>query len=167
MSATLLNTQVDVFTALVGFLKGVYPQAAVVRALDNNVPMPRENVIVLTPLSAKRLSTNVTTYDADTGLVTLRMPSEYTIQVDCYGDTANDTATMLAVLWRDGVAVAQFPDGITPLYAADARQMPFQNDERQYEERWMVEITLQYNAQVTLPYESAISLDVPVFKAVR
>ncbi len=166
MSATLLTSQSDVFTALVGFLQGIYPQASIVRALDNQVPMPRENVIVLTPLSVTRLSTNVTTYDADTGLLTLKMPSEYLIQVDCYGASAQDTAVTLAVLWRDALTVDQFPDGITPLYAEDARQIQFENDQRQYEERWKVEIRLQYNAQVTLPYEAATHLDVPVFEAV-
>lgn len=166
MSTTIVNTQFDVFTALGSYLQGIFPSVPVVRGLDNNVPMPNTDSIEVTPLYEKRLSTNVRSYDPDAQIVTLRMAAEYTIQVDCYGSTANDKATVLATLWRDDAAISQFPDGITPLFADDPRQIQFQNDQNQYEERWMVEIKLQYNALVSMPYESALNLNIPVLNAV-
>ncbi len=162
MSTTLVNTQSDVFTALFAYLQGLFPGVPIIRGLDNNVPMPNTDSIELTPLYEKRLSTNVRSYDPDNGIVTLRMGTEYTIQVDCFGSTANYRATVIALLWRDDAAVSQFPDGITPLYADDPRQIQFQNDQNQYEERWMVEIKLQYNALVSMPYESAQALNLAI-----
>ncbi|GAN69292.1 hypothetical protein AA0473_1706 [Acetobacter orleanensis NRIC 0473] len=47
------------------------------------------------------------------------------------------------------------PPRIAPLYAGPARQIPFVNGERQYEEQWQIDLHLQASFVLTLPQPMA------------
>lgn len=72
---------------------------------------------------------------------------------------AGDMAQTISTLFRDEYATQSFaeqdPAVATPLYADDPRQMPFVNDQQQYEWRWVVEACLQVNQTVTVPQQYA------------
>ena len=51
---------------------------------------------------------------------------------------------------------------VTPLHADDAKQMPFINENQQFEWRWVVEARVEVNDVVTLPTELGDSLAVGV-----
>lgn len=150
--------EVDIFTVLRAFILTVVG-CPVVRAQNNRVPMPVGDFIALTPRSAVPLETNTDSYTATTK--TVMRPTQYTIQIDCYGQLASDRAQTIASLLRDSYAVDQFAAqgfDIAPLYAGDAQQMPLIDGEEQYEERWTFDAVLQFNPVITLPEDTADTL---------
>ena len=84
---------------------------------------------------------------------------EAVIQLDVHGPNGADNATKVSTLLRDDYGVAAFAalnPRVVPLYADDPRQMPFINENQQYEDRWIVEVHLQVNAVVSgIPQEFA------------
>jgi hypothetical protein len=163
--------QAATFTALRNFILSVVPAGVeVVRAQVNRVSIPVGDFITMTPLMAIELSTPV---DSVSGLTkTISRPTQYTIQIDCYGATASDNAIMLQSLMRDDYAFQAFGLGtsgydIAPLFAGDARQMPLTTGEAQYLERWTFEIVLQLNTVFTTPQETATGLTVDTISVER
>ena len=135
--------------------------AQVIRAPVNRAPTPPIGFIALTPGKQKRLSTNVNSYQVPQagvlapGTIGQMMPTEWTIQVDCYGPAAGDWAAIIKNIWRSEYAVDFMSLGnsgfdLAPLYAEDAMQMPLVSGEDQYEERWTFPVALQSNPIVTL-----------------
>ena len=82
-----------------------------------------------------------------------------TFQCDVHGLNSADNAQVISTLFRDSYAVDQFAGSgfgdITPLHADDPRQVPFINDQQQWENRWVVEALVQANQVVTLPQQFA------------
>lgn len=95
------------------------------------------------------------------------------VQIDCYGPQstaiaagAEDWATMLSTTLRDNFGVVALAPNLTPLHADEARFVPLEDGEDQYEERWMLEAFFQYNPVTTVPQQYAnvaklTTLDVP------
>lgn len=149
----------DVFTALRTFLLSFLPTGCeVVQGIDNQVPMPVGGWVSMTSAGMQRLSTNVNTYEDQTE--TFLTPSRYDIQLDFYGPASQSWATMCQTLFRDEYATSQFPSNIQPLFADDPLQMPLVNAESQYEQRWKLTASLQYNPTITAAQQSATSLDI-------
>lgn len=97
----------------------------------------------------------------------LNQPTEMTIQCDVHGPCSGDNAQKLSTLFRDYYAISQFqllPYDITPLYSEEPHQIPFINDQDQYEERWVVDLKLQINATTTVTQQFA---DVLVIKTIE
>ncbi|MHB8272822.1 phage neck terminator protein [Bradyrhizobium sp.] len=100
---------------------------------------------------------------------TLQQALRITIQLDFHSanDTdAGDMASIVSTCLRDGFGVQQFANqspnyGVVPLYADDAIQAPYQNDQQQIEWRWVVSAVLQANAIVVLSqqFSDAVALD--------
>lgn len=89
--------------------------------------------------------------------------AEIVFQLDVHGSTSGDNAQIIAALLRDPYAVEYFEASgfeVWPLYADDPRQMPFQNDQQQYENRWVIEAVLQANETVEIPQQYADEVDV-------
>lgn len=87
------------------------------------------------------------------GSATLLQPTEFTVQLDVHGSNSGNNAQVIATLFRDEYATSFFAlenAAIIPLYADDPRQMPFINDQQQYEWRWVIEAKLQVNETVTI-----------------
>lgn len=93
------------------------------------------------------------------------MATELTIQVDVHGlpgGQAGDNAQRIATLMQSQFGVSAFIDtgyDIAPLYAVDPRMIPFENDQRQTEERWVVDVALQINPMVTTTQQFADALE--------
>ncbi len=91
--------------------------------------------------------------------------TEMVIQCDVHGPASADNAQRISTLIRDMYGVQAFQDvsdGITPLYTDDPRQLPFTNAEQQWEDRWVVDIHLQVNIELTLSQQFADVLTVGV-----
>lgn len=161
MTATYASIlEADVFTALRTFILALV-DCEVVRTQVNRVAMPKGDFIAMTPMGSVQLETNAHTYGATSE--TVMRPTQYTIQVDCYGAKAGDRAQTLVTMLRDDYAVQSLASGgkdIAPLYADDAHQMPLIDGEQQYEARWTFNSVLQYNPAVTLTTETADTLTV-------
>lgn len=90
------------------------------------------------------------------GLKSAVQPWQLTVQVDVHGPSSGDNATRISTLFRDEYATSAFsaitPD-VAPLHADDPKQIPFVNDQSQYENRWVVEANLQVNSTVLIPQQ--------------
>lgn len=102
------------------------------------------------------------------GYWSMQQNAEHTVQLDFHGDTiaASDNAQIVATAFRDLYGCDFFRqlasplNGVSPLHADDPRQMPFINDEQQYEWRWILEACLQANQVVITPQQFAEALEI-------
>lgn len=154
-------TQDPLFIAVKAFIMSLLPldNDHVVQGLGNGVPMPDGEFICLTATGLKRLSTNHSIYAVDLQR-SAKMPTEYSIQFDCYGPNASDYANTLVAMWRDEYACDFLAPTGAPLYSGDPIQAPLVNGEENYEQRFTFTALLQFNPVVTVPQQSATALAV-------
>lgn len=142
-------TESDILTALRAFLLDILgDNVEVVKGQANKVPEPGSpDFVVMTHVYRKRLATNTDdwTYDDSDPAVIARGHSTMSdVQLDIHGPNSTDNAQAIVTLWRDDYACREINAAIfQPLYASDGHQMPFINGENQYEDRWVVTVTLQ------------------------
>lgn len=102
------------------------------------------------------------------GTLAALQPTDLTVQCDVHGPNANDNAQIISTLFRDDYACEFFAgldpplDEIAPLFADDPRQVPFVNDQNQYEWRVIVEVRLQVNQTATVGQQFAAALAIGV-----
>ena len=148
----------NVIDALAAFLSPFLGGATIVRAQVNRVPMPVGACVLLTELLQVDLETPTSTPDPANAQVLITTPTRIDIQIDFYGPSAGDQCKAIKGVFRSDYAPAQFADGIKPLYCTDGTQTPLITGEEQWESRWTLTASLQYNAVIALPQQSAITL---------
>lgn len=165
MPATIDLTESTVFKALRFFVLDVLPVtgANVVQGQQNRVPMPTgPNFVILSNVARGQLSTTVRQYvppedpaPADGGRETTRSTS-VGIQIDIYGPAAAENAQIVGTLLRD-VYGCDFLRSyrVQPLYCSDPIQLPLVTGEKQYEARWTIQATLQFNPTVSTSQQFA------------
>ncbi len=152
----------DVIDALVTYLRPFVLDAEIVRGQVNRVAQPLPPCVVLTELLQVNLSRPRidNSSDIDVLATTITGPTRIDIQIDFYGDDAGNFCKAFESAWGCAYGFVDFPANIKPLYATDGMQMPMVTGEQQYQSRWTVTASLQYNPAVTLPQQSAIDADV-------
>jgi hypothetical protein len=162
-------TESQVFKTLGAFIAGIVT-CEVIRLPVNRTPMPKGSFIAMSPGTNIPLSTNVTTYDRENDERSVVRPSQFSVQIDCYGKDSSDLATAISILLRDQYACDKFAEsgaGVQPLYAGDPQQIPLVDGEAQYEERWTFNAALQVNPALTVAQEFAAELEVAVVNVVQ
>nr|DAN04628.1 MAG TPA: tail completion protein [Caudoviricetes sp.] len=131
----------------------------VIQGLQNNSPLP-ENCIVMTLLPYTQ-DLDQSQYINENGESTIQTSKLYMIQLDFYGEQAFDRVTQCATIWRSQYTTSKL-QAIQPLYANNPRNMPFVNEQDQYEKRFLLEIALQYNPYYTYAEQSdtVVSVDI-------
>ncbi len=152
----------NVIDALAAFIAPFVGSAIIVRAQVNRVPMPADPCVVLTELFQYDLETPTPTYNSVSGITSFSTPTRIDIQIDFYGASSGDQCKAVKQVFRTGYATSVFSDGIKPLYCSDGIQSPMVTGEQQWESRWTLTASLQYNAIVTVPQQYAGALDVTV-----
>lgn len=150
----------DVFTAMRVFLQSFIPLTVqVVQAQDNRVPMPKGGFVTMNNSSIDRLSFNIDSYavNQDKSILT---PTKYSMQLDFYGPLSQTWAMQTVALFRDEYATEIFPSNIQPLYADDPVQIPLIDGEAQYEQRWKLVASLQYNPIQSTTKQSMLGVDI-------
>lgn len=145
----------QVIDALADFLAPFVPAAQVVRAQVNRVPMPSNPGIVLTEMLQVDLSVPDTEYHPTDNTATIKGPTRIDVQIDFYGAQAGEFCKTVKTAFRSHWGFAHFPANIKPLYTSDGIQSPLITGEQQYESRWTLTASLQYNPIVTVPQEFA------------
>lgn len=151
----------QVIDALANFLTPFVPGAEVVRAQVNRVAMPANPCVVLTELLQTDLSVPHTEYQPPVdpapalGTATIYGPSRIDIQIDFYGAQAGEFCKTVKTAFRSQWGFNHFPANIRPLYTSDGIQSPLTTGEQQYESRWTLTASLQYNPIVTVPQDFA------------
>ncbi len=136
----------------------------IIRAYDNLTASPVAPYVELTEILQVDLETPSSTY-SDTQ-VTIAAPKRIDVQIDLVGTDAGSQAAALTVVMRTPYAAEQFPPGISPLYCSDARPNSMITGEQQYDYRWTLTMSCQYNPVVALPQQSATSLSVSISEAI-
>jgi len=155
MTTQVTPTIQDVYTALKSFVQTIVPTGVPVQqGLLNRVAIPptAPGFVVIQGLLKNRLRTTVDTWDTtddDPTSMSSEQDIELTVQIDCYGAQSSDWADMISTLFRDGYGCNSLAPTCQPLYCDEARLIPLTDAESQYEERWVLTATLQYNPVVT------------------
>ncbi|MDK1185171.1 MULTISPECIES: phage neck terminator protein [Cronobacter] len=130
------------------------------RAQANRVPMPKGKFCVLTPLRLSRLSTTREvpgdTGDASTSTMGYTEVRQVDIQVDIYGDNAGDRAVAVETTFASDYAwnkIKSLDARLAPLYSSPAIQAPMINAEEQWEERYVLTLSLQAHITISLPQD--------------
>lgn len=95
-------------------------------------------------------------------------PSDLTVQIDIHGPNATDYVRIVEGLFRSEYGTTALSSSgldIAPLYSGEARQIPFINQEQQYEYRWTLDVHLQVNPVVGTPQQFAEELDMTIIAA--
>jgi len=145
----------QVIDALADFLAPFVPGASVVRAQVNRVAMPPNPCVILTEMLQVDLSVPATEYQPDDGTATIEGSTRIDIQIDFYGAQAGEFCKTVKTAFRSHWGFAHFPANIKPLYTSDGIQSPLTTGEQQYESRWTLTASLQYNPIVTVPQDFA------------
>jgi hypothetical protein len=145
-------TNRDVSVALRGYLLSLFPDSQVFQSQENFVPEPNSDFILMTDSMVSRLATNSTTGTVDSETQTARL--EIVMQLDIYGQNGADHAAVIVATMRGDYAYANFPDDVKPLYATDPVQIPIINAEGNFEQRWSIDIHMQYNPEFTAEQET-------------
>ena len=145
----------QVIDALADFLGPFVPGAQITRAQVNRVAMPSNPGIVLTEMLQVDLSVPATDYQPDAGTATVAGPTRIDIQIDFYGEQASEFCRTVKSAFRSHWGFSHFPVNIKPLYTSDGIQAPLVTGEQQYESRWTLTVSLQYNPVVTVPQDFA------------
>lgn len=153
-----------VIGSLGAFIQPFIGDAPIERGQNNRVSMPKSGFVELTEILQIDLETPTSVDDGELLQVTITGPKQIDIQVDFFGPTSGDWSTAVKTVYRSPYAPAQFPDGIKPLFCSDSHQAPLVNAEQQYEARWTLTASLQYNPAVVIPSQSAIALAVNILE---
>ena len=160
MAVTMDINDQDVFRAIVTFFKSFIPDGVeIIQAQDNRVSMPKGGFIAMNNTGMDRLSFNVDQYFLNEDK-TILTPTRYSMQLDFYGPISQEWAMQTVALFRDGYATEIFPSNIQPLYADDPVQIPLIDGEAQYEQRWKLVASLQYNPILSTTKQSMLGVDI-------
>jgi hypothetical protein len=92
------------------------------------------------------------------GTIAIAQSTEIIIQLDVHGAHSADNAQVISTIIRSEYAVDQMEaTGVTPLFSDDPRQAPFDTAAKQYEDRWTVDVHLQFTPTISTPTEFADS----------
>ena len=167
MSLAIDTTGDDILTAIRSFILSVLPTGVeVVAGLDNNVPMPAGDFVVVTARASDRLAlNNIDTYNEPSGsgeppTLSSVTPWKYRVELDIYSAHSAQYALMLVGILRSTYGVDNFPAPVVPLDCDDPKQLPFITAGQNWLERWRVEFAAQVNVTVTADTTSATSLTV-------
>jgi hypothetical protein len=167
VSVAIAPSQLDVYTAMIAFVKSVVPTGVrVVRALPNRVPVaaPQPGYVVVQAMLNSRLRQQIDTFmtggNAPPTTSTIEQGIEVPFQIDCYGASAQDFAAAIATCFQDDYGAVALAPSCVPLFCNEGRQIPLTNEELAYEERWSLDAHVQWNpvATITQQYADALML---------
>ena len=87
------------------------------------------------------------------GIKTMLNPIKMTVQCDIHGSNSCDNAHIITTAFRDVYASDKFAESnkhVYPLFSTDPKQLPFNNEQQQTENRWVVDFTIQVNPVITI-----------------
>lgn len=150
----------DIYRAVGNWLLTVLPmipQANVMVGQSNQMAAPSDPFAVMLIILRERLAANGWTYDGQSTR-TITDLVKLTMQVSVFGKATSNQMEAVTTLWRDMSAV-EFFNGfgvdVCPLYTSKVRQLGFINGEKQYEDCWTVDLTMQANITISIPQDFA------------
>lgn len=150
MAAELNVTHNDIYREVRALLLGLFHLKGdqVVRGYSNNVPLPKNDFILMNIIHEQPLSTNSNNYSKEVGNVEVIQSVEIQMQIDFYGESSANNARVFCNLWRDFYSCEHLIH-CQPLYCDNLQYLPFTNEKSEYEERYTVTAHLTYNPVIT------------------
>lgn len=148
----------NIIDVLADFVEPICGKAQ--QAQANRVPMPKDPFCILTPLRFPRLSTardiKQDTGNPATSAMGYTEVRQADIQIDIYGDNAGDRAIALETVFTSGYGyekIKALDERLAPLYSSAAIQAPMINAEKQWQERYIITLSLQAHITVSFPQD--------------
>lgn len=146
----------NVIDTLADFIEGL-DLGPCEQAQANRVPMSLGAFNIITPLRFKRLSSTRDikgdTGDNTTATMSYTEVRQADIQVDLYGESAGNRAIAIETLFSSSYGyetIKALDERLAPLYSSEAIQAPMINAESQWQERYIITLSLQAHITVTL-----------------
>lgn len=155
--ATISVTEDDIFGELRKYLTELF-SCPVVQGYQNDVPIP-ENGIVMHMLFERDLDYTSEYWEAPTEEMTAQRSVEATFQLDFYGAEANSRSRVVANLWKSSYTTDRLTK-CQPLDSGNPRKDELVNQANQYENRMMLEVTLQYNPETSYHVDSVDEISI-------
>lgn len=155
--ATISVTERDIFIELHRYLTELFG-CPVEQGYQNNVPIP-ENGIVMHMLFERDLDYTADYWNPANEQMTAQRSVEATFQIDFYGAEANSRARVVANLWKSPYTTDRMTK-CQPLDNGQPRKDVLVNQANQYENRMMLEITLQYNPETSYHVDSVDEISI-------
>lgn len=156
----------SVIDALGAFIQPFVGDAQIIRAQVNRVAPPVGSFVELTEILQCDLEYPRNWYDRTYQQRKIIGPKRIVVQADFYGSESGDWCSAIKGVFRTAYAAAQFPAGIAPLYTDDGHEAPLLTGEQQYERRWALSCSLQFNPMIIVPQQSADVLKMNIVEAV-
>lgn len=154
------------------YIIGIIPEAAgtsveggwegrqCVKSAQNQTALPF-NAIVMSILMDSDLDYGVVSYDPDNDRAAVQNSVKVRLQLSFYGQHAEKRSRMIDTLWRtpygaDNLKLCK------PLYVQSRERHPYINESNQYEDRYILDLALQYNPQVAYAQDFADEVSVNI-----
>lgn len=149
----------EIRTYLLNTLTDALP-TQVIQDTQNYASLPH-NAVVIAFLFDFEHDTTVTTYDPENDKAAAQNSVEARVQITFYGDLAESRSRRIALLWRsyyttDRLALCK------PLYVQSRERHPYINDSKQYENRYILDLALQYNPQAVYDQDFSDTADINI-----
>lgn len=154
------------------YIIGIIPEAAgtkvaggwkdrqIVKSAQNQTALPF-NAIVMSILMDNDLDYGVVSYDPKNDKAAVQNSVKVRLQLSFYGKQAEKRSRMVDTLWRtlygaDNLKLCK------PLYVHSRERHPYINESNQYEERYLLDLALQYNPQVVYAQDFTGSAEIEI-----
>lgn len=155
--ATISVTEGDILDELRAYLTELF-SCPVVRGYANDSPPPVDGIVMHMLLEGDIDYTSEYWNPADEQM-TAQRSVEATFQLDFYGAEANGRARVVANLWKSSYTTDRMTK-CQPLDNGQPRKDVLVNQANQYENRMMLEITLQYNPETSYHVDSVDEISI-------
>ncbi|GAN72111.1 hypothetical protein ASY01nite_13970 [Acetobacter syzygii] len=160
-------TESEIYKAVGQWLQSILPSGmAVVQGQQNRNAAPCDPFAVMTIIGRERIATNGWTYDGESAR-TVTEQVQVTMQINLFGPASSNQMQVVTALWRDFEAVDFFRSlniPIAPLTTSTTRQLGFETGERQYDDLWTVDLTMQVTLTLTHPQQFATSIPIQLIE---
>ncbi|AOA59926.1 phage neck terminator protein [Acinetobacter larvae] len=143
------------------YLIGLF-SCEVIKGYQNDSPLP-QNGVVMTIISERDTDQAASYYQEEEGTAYVQNSVEVMLQLDFYGDWAASRARQIANFWRSEYTTSAL-NTCQPLYSKQPVRLPFVNEQNQNEQRWLLEVYLQYNPEFK---QDQAFLDLPIISTER
>lgn len=166
MSAVLSTAHRELYREIRLYLLGMFPGAEqqIIQAYQNNEPAPA-NAIVMQALFERNLDETSTYYEPALEQASAHSSVDVRMQISFYGPEGEKRSRTLYSLWKSPYTTSRL-ELCQPLYALGRDRRPYINESNQYEDRWIVDLSLQYNPRVTYAQDFTDSAEVTINPAI-
>lgn len=152
----------DIYKEIRGFLVELFDTKSVIKPIQNGSPLP-DSAVVMNIINEENFDIPVSYYDKEAGKAHVQQSVGLLMQIDLYGNEAAKRSRILSNLWRNHYSTDRLKQ-CQPLYSKEPIHAPFINEKSMYEDRYIVELKLQYNPTVTHKQEFVSDVDVQLNK---